>query len=72
MCEANPNPNQTIFLLDHYYRGSLSNATFSSGNNSHEPKFALAKYLPSANFWLFYFISAIFLAIFAPKITLIK
>ena len=45
------------------YRVSWSNATFGSGKNSHQPKFALAKYLPYANFGLFYFISAIFLAI---------
>ena len=44
------------------YRGSLSNANFGSGKNLHQAKFALAKYLPYANFGLFHFISAIFLA----------
>ena len=48
--------NASYFFI---YRGSLPNATFVSGKNSHQPKFALAKYLPYANFWLFYFISAI-------------
>ena len=34
------------------HRGSLPNATFGSGKNSHQPKFALAKYLANAVFGL--------------------
>ena len=49
------------------YRGSLPYATFGSGK-----KVAWAKYLPHANFRLFYFISAIFWLFFDQKIALLK
>ena len=49
------------------YRGFLPNATFGSGKNSHQPKFALAKCnLANANFGLF--ISLVrFVGYFCPK-----
>ena len=63
-----PQKSQRIKTWHYFvdYRGSLPNATIGSGKNLHWPNICLMR------IWLFYFISAVFLAIFAQNVPLMK
>ena len=57
---AQPLAHKISLFQPKQYRGSLPNATFGSGKKSHQPNFAVAKYLANTFFWPKYFITAIF------------